>query len=341
LQNDWVEGRVQPVPFSLERSVMSRSAIDASPLEKNLLLAAGLFETINGGVSAVYAPVQDPLIQATFKGITLRRLLGAGVGASQTGGATESEESFGGLVQTLAFSGGDQEVRMKVGGVAQGKRWGGRIDSITLASGVVTTVTITAEESYRLSVGAYFICELEVIQVTAVVPGSTSATIARAQLGTTGVAHTGVPLLPYLPGTTPLTGRPISEANTAGTLDAINLRATKWDVSLTTGMAPLPGEIGSKRFQGVKNTRYDVKVSLNTVLHREEVSLLGKAAGRKLMALSLTQGAAVGGRFNFAAPYCELDPIRVPDTMNDVAMVTLNLRVRDSVGTDAFSITYT
>jgi hypothetical protein len=330
MQNDFVEGRKQLVPWTLEAAVMGRSAIDAVPSEDAYYRAGGLLRTINAATSVVYATQGNP----TLQGLTLDCVSDTALNA-QLG-----ERGFGGAVESLEWTGGDAELELKVGGKFVDKELRGKLDSITLASGVATTLTITAEESYRLGLGYYW-CEAEAIRVTAVTPGSTSATIARAQLGTTGAAHTAQPLVPYTPALTNPTGRPLPESTSTFTCDGVSLRLQSWAIALKTGIEHLPGETGSQRVQGLKAVRYDITVTAKGVLHEDYVSLLGKATARRLCPLSIVQGTGTGRVATFALPFTELVAVPVSDSRDDVAMVDLSWRVRDNAASDAFSLTLT
>lgn len=338
MQNDWVEGRVAPIPWSLEKSVMDRADADDAPVESALYRAGGLVQTINSSTSVVYTPAANPLVTAnSFQGATIR----ATKGLSSRGDAYLGEEIYGCVVQQLAFSGGDKEITLRASGVAAGKRHSGRIDSITLANDSVTALTTTAAESYMLSTGVYMLCESEAILIATANAGSTSHTITRAQASTSGAAHTAQPLVPYVPDITASSRRPIPETTCTVTLDSIATRCTAWAVNVSTGMGLLPGETGSKRAQGVKATRVDSNFSLTLAMKREDVAWLGKASARKLVALSIVQGTGAGKVFTYASSYCELNAVKVPDTANDIAMVTITGRVRDSSGDDSFQLTLT
>jgi len=58
------------------------------------------------------------------------------------------------------------------------------------------------------------------------------------------------------------------------------------------------------------------------------------------VAVSFSQGTAGGGRVTFSMPTCELEAISVPDSPTDIAIIDLNMRVRDNAGNDALSITF-
>lgn len=334
LQNDFVEGRVEPIPFSLATSVKGRAAIDTVPAEDALYRAGGLARTVNAGVSVVYATqgTPDPLLS----GLTIDRVRG---GTTQLG-AQSAERGFGGAVERLVWRGGDAEVGLTASGRFVGKELRGKLDSITLASGVVTSLTITAEESYRLGLG-YYLCEAECIRVTAVTPGGTTATIARAQLGTTGVAHTAQPLIPFVPALSNPTGRPLPESTSTVTLDGVALRMQSWEVTLQTGIAHLPGETGNRRVQGLKVVRYDVAVSMRGVLYEDYESFRGRSTARRNCALSIVQGTGTGRVLTLACPFTEVVAPNSADSADDVALVDITLRVRDNAGNDALTLTLT
>lgn len=330
MSNDFVEGRKELVPWSLEASVMGRAAVDTVPSEDAFYRGAGLLRTINAATNVVYATQGNP----TLTGLTIDCISDTGLNA-QLG-----ERGYGGAVESLEWMGGDSELMLKVGGKFIDKQLRGKLDSITLASGVVTSLTITAEESYRLGLG-YYLCESEVIEVTAVTPGGTTATIERAQLASSGVAHTAQPLVPYVPALTNPTGRPIPESTSTFTCDGVALRLQKWGIKMTSGIAHLPGETGSQRVQGLKAVRYGFEVTASGVLYEDYVSLLGKATARRLCALSIVQGTGTGRIATFALPYTELVAVPVEDASDDVALVNLSWRVRDNSGSDSFTLTLT
>jgi hypothetical protein len=336
MQSEWIEGDVEPMDFSVLTSLKSRSAIDAAPKELALYKAAGLDVTTNAATSVVLSMSSTPIESGDFASATLSRFLGSGAGLGQ------AEVLRGCVVKKLNWSGGNKEVELAASGSGIGKEVLGVIDSITLASGVVTSVTITAQESYRLGLG-YYICESEIIQVTAVTPGATSATIVRGALSSSAVAHTAKPLYPYYPPSVTFSGSPIAEPEATVTLGGINpLLVTEWSVDLTTGLDLLPHETSSRYVAGAKQVRYDVTVKMKLVLRGDRVDLQGMAKGRPNVALLLSQGLAVGGVVGFAAPNCEVMPFKVPDTANDIAMVDVVLRVRDGgTASDALTLTLT
>lgn len=337
----FVEGRVMPMAWSFDTSLKSRAAVDTPSPLLPLLKAAGLLHTVNAATNVTITAPGQPIEGGAFAGVSLTRFLGSGLAVH------EAEVLRGCVARALSIKGAAQEVLAKFTGVGIGKTTAsgqagvlGKIDSITLASGVVTTLTITAEESYRLGVG-YYLCESEVIQVTACTPGGTSATIARAALGTTGAAHTAQPLIPYRPTPT-FTGAPIAEPTSSVTLGGVSVRARSWSIDLSTGMDLLDGETGSRYSQGAKYTRIGVKVSMQLVLSADQVSLIGKAQARPNLALVLSQGVGAGGVFTFNASNCEVVAFNTPETANDVAVVDVQLRVRGTTtGNDSFSIVLT
>lgn len=330
MSNDFVEGRKELVPWTLENAVMGRSAVDAVPSEDAFYRAGGLLRTINAATSVVYATQGNP----PLTGLTLDVVSDTGLNA-QLG-----ERGYGGAMESLEWTGGDAELLLKVGGKFIDKDLRGKLDSVTMASGISTSLTITAEESYRLGLG-YYLCEAECIRVTAVTPGGTTATITRAQLGTSGVAHTAQPLTPFVPALTNPAGRPIPESTSTFTCDGVALRLQQWSIKMATGIAHLPGETGSQRVQGLKAVRYNFEVTASGVLYEDYVSLLGKATARRLCALSIVQGTGAGRVATFALPFTELVAVPVEDSSDDVALVNLSWRVRDNAASDAFTLTLT
>lgn len=330
MQSGFVEGRVQPIPFTVVTSVKSRSAGDGVPLELALYRAAGLGYADTGS-DYTLSPNATPVESSVFAGVSLTRFLGSGAAAFQ------AETLRGGVVKSLKWEGGDKEVMLTASGAGVGKYMRGSLDSVTFASGVDTTLTHTAAESYRLDPG-YYLIESEIILISSVTKGGTSTTVTRAQLGTSGAAHSTKPLYPYRPSPT-YTGSPIAEPNATCSVGGVTSRLLGWTFELTTGLDHLPGETGSAYVQGVKTTRYDAKYSLRLVLSGDQVSLMGKALARPVTAVSLAQGTGTGGVITIASSYCEVEPFVVPDTANDVAIIDVGLRVRDdTAGNNSFSI---
>lgn len=340
MQTAFVEGRVEPIPFSIETSVKSRTDVDLTPQEDDFYAAAGLVYTGNSGVSVVYSLSTTPIETANvFCSLQLTRFLGSGLAAY------EAEQLNGCVVRKLIWEGGDKELTLKVEGVGCAKSTQGALNSITLGNGSGTTLTHSAEESYRLDAG-YYLCESEIILISArssVGIGSTSSTIARGALSSTGAGHTSQPLNPYVPSPT-YTGSPIPETTCTVTFGGVTTRAMSWSVDFTTGADLLPGESGSKYRQGLKFTRYDVGVKMKLVLSMAQVSLLGKATSRATagaLALTIVQGGTTGGIYTFSIPLCEVEAFKVGDTVNDVAIVDVSLRVRDGGSNTAMTITLT
>lgn len=327
----WVEGRIMPIPWTFESSLKSRAAVDTASHLLAFLRACGFLHTINGSTNVTITVPSQPIEGGAFAGVSLTRILGSGLGVQ------EAEVLRGCVGKTLNLSGGAGELLAKFAGVGMGKSVAagsaavlGKLDSITVLIGA-TSLTITAEESYRLAPG-YYLCESEVIQVTACAAGGTSATIARAALGSTAAAHTAQPLVPYRPTPT-FAGSPIAEPTSTFTLGGVALRCRSWHIDITTGMDLLEPETGSRYSQGAKYGRCSVKVGVQLVLSGDQVSLLGKVQAQPNLACAIVQGTGTGGIFTANMPNCAIDPFTVPDTANDVAVVDLSLRVRDGAAT--------
>jgi len=339
MQTGWVQGRYQPLPFTLGTTLKSRSAVDAVPLEAVLYKAAGLKQTVNAATNVVIAPSPTPLeTAADFASASFTRLLG-------TSPSTYFAETLRGcVVSQMTLEGGDKEVEATFSGQGVGKNTQGDLLSVTLASGVVTTLTHTAEESYRLDAG-YYLIESEIILIssrTNIGYGSTSTTIARAQLGSTGVAHSAVPMQPYIPTGIAYTGSPISEATATVTIDGVAIPALNWKLDVKTGLMLRAAETGSAYVQGPKEVRYEANLSAKVQLKgTSDVSMLGKAVQRKNVAVSIVQGVGTGSIVTLAAANCEVIPPKVPDTANDIALVDIAFRIRDSGSNDMFTITLT
>lgn len=345
----FVEGRVQPMPFNVESTLRARSAIDVAAQEAVLYRAGGLKQTLNGSTSAVYTLVSDPIVSADFVSASLSRFLGShlvgSVESPDIMGCDLSETLRGCVVRTLRWEGGDKEVTLRAEGAGIGKYSRGPLESITLANGSVTSLTHTAEESYRLDQG-YFLCEDEIISIAArsdVGYGSTASTIARGALGTSGAAHTAKALWPAKPKPT-WAGAPLSESTCTVSIGGVTFRVMSWWVELATGMDLLPGQSGSAYIQGAKATRYDVRISVRLVLTLDGISLLGKLTKRATagaLAFSLAQGTGAGGVITFAGSFAELAPFQVPSPPTDITIIDLSLRVRENAGNDALTITLT
>lgn len=334
MQAGFVEGRVKPIAFSLESSVKTRAANTTVPIEDAIYRAGGLIRTV-GGASVTYTPDATPLATSNgFLGLSVYRAFGTAPYSY------EAEQLRGGVIKTLNFSGGDKELTLKAAGEAIGKYHLG-FCSMSINNVATSFTFANVEEGYRFGIGWYQ-CESEIIKITAMDYTTFTATIARAQLGSSAAAHAAA-LYPYRPAMS-FSGTPISEGGTTSfTLDSVVLRVLNWEADLTTGMDLLPGETGSKYIQNAKAIRYELGITCQLVLTQEQVALLGKAKNRNTCAVSIVQSTgAAGGIFTFAAPYTEVVAFKVGEQQNDVCIVDVTLRCRDSAaGNDMFSITLT
>lgn len=339
--NGWVEGRVMPIDWSFDSSMKSRAAVDTVPQLVAFFKAAGLTCTANGGVSYTLAPSRLPIESGDYASMTLRRFLGQGLACY------EAETLRGCVARNLRFEGGGSELLAKFSGVGAGKTTAtsqagvqGRLDSVSFALAGTTSLTITAEESYRVGLG-YYKVENEIIRVTACTPGGTSVTVARGELGSTAASHTSVPMVPYRPAPT-FTGSPISESTSTFTLDSVAVRCRSFSIDYATGMDLLEPETGARYSQGAKYGRNSTKVQAQLVLSADQVSLLGKSTARREAAVSIVQGTGTGSIFTFAATYCEVVSFTVPDTAGDIAVVDVELRIREAAaGTAPWTVTLT
>jgi len=324
----FVEGRVGPIPWSLEVPVKSRASDVADPREVVLYGAAGL-QVMPGQI----IPAATPIESSMFAGMSLTRIVGRSP-------ATYLSETLRGCVaQSLRWEGGDKEVLLKATGNGLGKYTRGAIAAITVTN-VATSVTITAEESYRLANGlGYYLCGTEIIEVTACTAGSTTATIARGALGSSAAAHTDAALQPYVPAGIAYAGSPIAETTSSCTIGGVSTRVLSWFFEFSSGLELLGGETGSRHAQGVKYGRYDGKLGVRLGLKRSDVSLLGKATARPVVSVTVSQGTGTGGVWSVTCPYTEVEPFQVPDNSNDIAIVDVGFRLRDnSSGNNMFSI---
>lgn len=339
--NGFVEGRVMPFEWSLDSSMKSRAAVDTAPQLLALFKAAGLTCAANGGVSYTMSPSRLPIESGDYASATLRRFLGQGLACY------EAETLRGCVARNLRFEGGGSELLAKFTGAGAGKSTAsgtaavqGRLDSVTFVAAGTTSLTITAEDSYRVGPG-YYKVESEILRVTACTPGGTSVTVARGELGSTAVAHTAVPMVPYRPVPT-FTGSPIAEPTSTFTFDSVALRCRNFSIDFATGMDLLEPETGSRYSQGAKYGRNSTRVRAQLVLSADQVSLMGKATARREAAVSIVQGTGTGGIFTFAASLCEVVAFTVPDTAGDVAVVDVELRIRESAaGAVPWTVTLT
>lgn len=333
----FVTGRVEPVPFEAMCSWKSRADADDDPKEVAFLKAAGMRQVINAATNQIWTLPADPIGAADFKGLSLLRGFGPDLYRY------EQEQLRGGVVRSMEFGAGDKELTFKAAGVGIGKYAQGALDSVTLASGVVTTLTLSENDSRKMGPGYYKIeSEVVLMQGTNANMGDTARTIARAQLGTSGVAHTAVAMIPHMPATLTYVGSPIPEPQHTGTIDTIAHRLRSFSLSIETGMDLLAPETGSAYIQGVKSGRCRVTGVAQFHLLKEYTANIGKAVNRKSVALSFVCGTVAGGIVTFTLPQVELRPFEVPDTPNDVAVVEMPFEAFDSAsGNDQLTITLT
>lgn len=334
MTNAYIEGRQQPIDFTISGSMRARSAGDAAPDELQIYRAGGLLGADAGSNYTLTLPA-NPLA-AAFASVSLYRALGR----ASTEDGLEAELLEGCAVRSLNWRGGDQELIYTAQGQGRRKYTLGSLDSVTLGDGSGTTLSHTAEESYRLTTG-YYIIESEVILITAVGYGTTSSTITRARLSTSGAAHTAKPMFPYFfPSWSANTRAPISEAVSTVTIGGVATRCTSFQVDVTTGIDLLPPETGSKYSQGVKVLRYEVKARCGLIAKGNDVRFIHRAAQRVATSVTFVQGTGTGGTVTFAMPYCEIDAPTLPAPANDTIAFELSLRARDDGdGNNALTIT--
>lgn len=324
----FVEGRVEPIAFSLEKSVKSRASATTVPEESPLLKAAGLVETV-GGSDVAYSIASAP----TLNSLALLSVLGAG------SAAYFAEHGLGGVVKQLQFAGGDSELMLKASGAFAQKEWLGQSTGTLIDASDTTLALDTPAHAYRFGLG-YLQIGSEVVLVTAINYTTGILTVVRAQAGTTAAAHTSATLYPYQPTFTPTGVSPISEANCTVTLDGTATRCTKFSIDITTGVDHRPGETGSKYIQGIKIVRIEVKPTIEFVLTKELVDVIGKVNQRKSVALTIVCGTGAGSIVTFSMPYCEIEPMPVPAPPNDISLVSPALRVRGNSGNDSLTVTF-
>jgi len=338
MQDGFVSGRNAPVPWSVMTSLKSRAAVDDPPRELGLWKACGFLRTVNAATSYVLTPSNTPIASLDLITQSLTRILG------RAPGEMELERLFGAFAESVRIEGGDKEVMLTFSGQAQAKAIGTAIAAATVADGSTTSITITAAESYAFAPG-YYLWGSEVVLVALPTYGGTSLTIARAQLGTTGAAHSAQPMYPYIPAGISYGGAPVSEALTTNFLfDGGSFPVLNWAVDIKTGLQAGPGETGSAHpFRVLKANRIDVAPTLTFLLKGDDVRKFNKAASVTSLACSIVQGTTAGGVITISLPYCELVAPKVDDNANDSVVVSASLRVRGSGAAtpDSFSIILT
>lgn len=340
MTNGYIEGRQAPIDFTISGSMRVRADGNDAAYEHAVYLGAGIRGDA-GASDYVYTLVSNPFDGTvdSFRGLSLYRCFGSPLAGSVN--SLEAEQLEGGVVRSLSWRGGDQELIYTAQGQGRRKYTKGGLDSVTLADGSGTTLTHTAEESYRLQTGYYY-CDGEIIRISAVGYGTTSSTIVRGELSSSASAHTSKPFQPYFPAWTALTQPPISEATSTVTIGSVATRCTSFQVDLTTGIDLLPPETGSKYSQGPKLLRTEVKARVGLIMKGDDVRLIGRAFQRVTTAVTIVQGTGTGGVVTFSLPYCELDPLTLPAPANDTIALELSLRCRDNGdGNNAMTITLT
>lgn len=332
MRQEFVEGRVEPIGFTLKSTLKSRAAAATASPFLPIFKAAGLTQTLSG--SAAYTLSGTP-VESNFAGLCITRILGSGV-ARYAG-----ERGRGGVVKKISLVGGDQEVLLTAEGAFIGKYHQGYSSSITLASDIGTSLVFAdAEEGYRFAEG-FYICESEIIEITAMNYSTFTATIQRAQLSSSGAAHSAQPLYPYFPTPT-YTGSPIPETTCTVTFNSQALRCVGWTFDFQTGMDHLPGETGSKYRQQVKGSRYDASAKLRLVCHREDLALLGKMTQRKSAALAIVQGTGTGSICTINLPQAEIEVGPMPANPTGDTIIDVTVKGKDSTtGNDMMNITLT
>lgn len=332
-QSGWVEGDKDPVDFSLNYSQKSRATAATAAFDLAVLKAAGLSQLI--GSTVEMSLVSQPIESGSFASMQLYRVFG------EDGYSAQAEALNGCVVKSLVWSGGDSEVMVKASGQGVRKRNAGASDAITFANDSSTTPSATSAAQARLfEAGMPVQCESEILTVTSTTYGTPALVFARGAYSSTAAAHTAARIYPYLPPSISYSGSPISEAVASCILGDISpMRIMSWEVDFKTGMDLLPAETSSAYRQGAKSVRHDVTVKIKMVLSQERVDLLGYAINRDTLSLTLSQGTGAGGIISFVLPYCEVKAFKVPDTSNDIAIVDVELRVRNNTtGDNAFTI---
>ena len=339
MQSAFLSGRYEPVPWSVQMALRTRADADDPLRELALWKACGFVITTNSSTSVVISQGNTPIESGDFVSVGLTRILG------RSPGEMELERLAGCFVEQLRIEGGDKEVMLTFSGQGQSKGVGTAIASASVADGSTATVTISADESYAFLGGGYYIWESEIILVAPATAGATSISITRAQLGTSGVAHSSQPIYPYIPSGISHGGAPIPESlTTTVTFDSSSFRCLSWGIDIKTGIASLPGETGSALpFQGVKATRYDCTPSFSFVCKGDDVRKLNKERARKEIAVSFVQGTTAGGILTAAFPQCEVaGKLKIEDNANDTVTVSGQLRCREvAAGNSMFTLTFT
>lgn len=335
MRSGWIEGRFAPVPFNLVACVKQRSAVDAAPIEQVLLKAAGLTVTVNAGVSVTLGYNSAPIDAGTFVPADVQRILGS------SPAAVEMELLRKCCVKTLTIEGGDKELRYTFAGEALSKETQGTIETLTVADGVTTTINLGSASAARAVGLGWYQCESEIIKVTAINTGTGALTVLRAQLGTTGAAHSAKPAYPLRAAPTYAT-TPIAESLTTNCeIAGVPVRVTSWKFTLQTGIEPLPGETGSKFSQGFLSRRVDPTLEVAIIAKGEDLKLIQQAALRDLVTAKVEQGTSVGGKFSLLCSYCEIDMPTFSEPENGPSEVALSFRIRENSGNDMFAITLT
>jgi hypothetical protein len=115
MQSGWVEGRVQPIAWSIDTSLKTRAAVDTPSPLLPLLKTAGLLHTVNAASNVTITVAPTPTESSVFAGATLTRLQGQGLGTQL------AERLRGCVTRSINISGAANELLVKFAGVGIGK----------------------------------------------------------------------------------------------------------------------------------------------------------------------------------------------------------------------------
>lgn len=322
-----VTGKLEPMEFTVRGTVRPSGAAGTAP-DIGAFLKNGLgTETVNASTSVVYTYADRPT-----GGLSIMR-------GEEYGGW--AEYLSGCIVQSISFSGGDEELEFEISGMGLTKVSVAAFDiggTPMNDTDVTTTLTIGADIFRLIGTGQVLVDRAdttEQMQVTAVDYAAGQVTVSRGYNSTTKVTHAAnATFVPYFPTQT-LAGSPIGEHEGTFTAHTRSVYPTETSFTINTGRTFRPFEKGSQRRRGAAyGEKVTVESSMTVVSDNENMEFTGLAKNFDTGSLDFTYGDTAGSQLQVEAGLTEIirAPVDIPES--ELALVEYGFRVYGWNNTD-------
>jgi len=325
LTDAWVQGK-EGAAWQFSQDLRPSGAAGTAPDIANILKAAGLAETVNGGTDVQYDPANA--ISTTLNIVEDLE--------------TYSQRIRGGLVTAIRIKlpEGNNPAKLEAEGIGTSVIRTGYDVTTGITAGSATTIPVT--ELGHFEVGGFVQIGTDTntavgFRITAK-SAATGAGNLTIHSGLTSGEASGVTVAPY--ATTPTAVGDIAPIISGTTqIDSTAIKVLSGELAINNEIATDLEVVGQDRIQVYRITSREILYSMQCLLRRDDL-LAMKPVGVTTLNVDVTIGDTAGKKITIDVPTWQVDipEIEVPES--GLIPVTLSGRALGSSGDDSFKITF-